>query len=223
MSKTATQNQTSTSDNIQLEINRHLQPYQDINIPNPLDPNFEEPKRYGDYTKLEEGENRLRILSEGIFGVEYWKETEEIDLRTGKKKKKPIRRPIEQATTIETSDWPYFYAFFVWNYKAQKIQILSSTKRGIVKGLEKLTTSEDWKDVSQYDLIILKTKTNPSDNMSVEYSITPRRPTALEAEISEKWENSCFNRNALLLLFAGQDPFEYQHKLKEQQATNLKV
>jgi hypothetical protein len=236
MSKIATQNQTSTSivnpphpaptqnitgDNLQLEINRHLQPYQDLAIPNPLSADFTEPVRYGDYTKLEEGENTLRILSEGVIGCEYW--TKVFDPETNSLNNKPVRRPVEEATTLDTLEWSYFYAFFVWNYKAQKIQIFSTSKRGVIKGLLQLSKNPKWGILTEFDICINKIKTSLTDIMSVEYSVTPEPKTVLSEEIINKWQASGFNRNALLLLFAGQDPFEYQRKLKEQQATNLKV
>jgi hypothetical protein len=52
----------------------------------------------------------------------------------------------------------------------------------------------------------------------VEYSVSPKPKTVLDPEIAKEWQESGFNRNALLLLFAGIDPFEYQRKAKEQVA-----
>jgi hypothetical protein len=239
MSKTITQIQTSTTtqeinqqtSNSQLtaEIQKLLTSYKSLDIANPLDPNFEEPPRYGDYTRLEEGNNSLRILSEGIFGVEYW--TEVFDPASGKVKNKPTRRPLTEASTLETADWSYFYSFFVWNYTAQKIQILCTAKRGIVKGLKLLINNQKWGNITQYDICITRRKTDPSDIKSVEYTVTPEPKAILDPEISEKWEASNFNRDSLYLLFDGFDPFEVKRqlqeeekKLKEQELTkNLRV
>lgn len=211
-----------TNNQLTAEIQNLLAPYQNLDIPNPLNPEFEEPKRYGDYARIEEGNNSFRILSEGIFGVEYWSET--FDLESGKVKNKPIRRPLAEITSLETADWSYFYAFFVWNYKAEKIQILNTAKRGIVKGLKTLINNPKWGDITQYDICITRRQTDPTDPKSVEYSVTPEPKAILEAEISEKWESSNFNRDALYMLFEGLDPFEYARKFKEQELSqNLKV
>ncbi len=208
--------------NLEAQLQNILTRYEAQDIPNPLNPEFEEPKRYGDYTRLEEGDNSFRILSEGIFGVEYW--TENFDPESGKVKNKPIRRPLAETTSLETADWSYFYAFFVWNYKAEKIQILNTAKRGIVKGLKTLINNQKWGDITQYDICITRRQTDPSDPKSVEYTVTPEPKTVLDPEISEKWESSNFNRHTLYMLFDGLDPFEYARKAKEQELTqNLKV
>lgn len=185
-------------------------------IANPLDPEFQEPKRYGDYTRIEEGDNIIRILSqEGIFGCEYW--TEEFDTASGKIKKKPVRRRLEEVNTIETLDWSYFYAFFIWNYKAERVQIFCTSKRGIVKGLTQQAKKVDkWGKITDYDICINRTQTNPSDSMSVEYSVIPEPPTGeLKPEIKDKWESLNFNQESLCLLFDNLDPFAERLKALE--------
>jgi hypothetical protein len=216
-------NQIATQDNSKkiIEIHEVVAPYQGLEIPDPLDPQFEEPPRYRDYTRLQEGNNNFRILSEGVTGVEYWKE--EFDQETKKMRNKPIRKPISEATTLETPDWAYFQAFFVWNYTAKKIQILSTTKRGIINGLKTLINNQSWGDITQYDICITRRQTDPSKPLSVEYTVNPVPPALLDPEISQQWQDSGFNRNALYLLFAGLDPFEYQRTIKEQElAKNLR-
>jgi hypothetical protein len=173
--------------------------------PNPLTPEFKEPAKYGDYTRIENGENTLRILSDGIVGCEYW--IEAFDQESGKMKNKPIRRPLEEATSLEVSEWSFFYAFFVWNYKAKKIQIFSTTKRGVIKGLRTLINNQKWGDVSTYDISITRTQTDPTDAKSVEYTVTPEPKAVLDPEIATKWEQLGVDRSSLFLLFEGLDPF----------------
>ncbi len=223
MSKTITQNpikqETTFSSQIMAEVQNQLAPYTTLNVPNPLEFKFEEPERYGDYAKFKEGQNTFRILSEGIFGVEYWTET--FDQESGKVKNKPTRLPITEASSLDNDDWSYFYAFFVWNYTAQKIQILSTTKRGIVKGLKILVDNQRWGNITEYDICINKRQTKQDDAKSVEYTVTPEPKTDLDPEIYEKWENSKFNRNVLYMLFVGLDPFEIKRQLQEEEK-NLK-
>jgi hypothetical protein len=221
MSTTTIKNQppaTNNLTNVKEEIQTLLAPYKALDIANPLDPDFEEPKRYSDYAQIEIGDNRFRVLSEGIFGVEYWTET--LDRKTRKNKKKPIRRPIAEIPALETDDWSYFYAFFVWNYTAQKIQILCTSKRGIVNGLKWSIDNPNWGDITQYDICISKDLKNPKDPKSAEYKVTPKSLTVLDREIAEKWQNSNFNRHALYMLFEGLDPFEYARMAKVQEVFN---
>jgi hypothetical protein len=212
----ATQETVNDTDNIK----DLLAPYITLEIPNPLNPQFEEPKRYGDYTRLEDGDNVIRILSEGIIGCEYW--TEEFDQASGKSKRKPVRRPITEATTLDCLDWAYFHAFFVWNYKAKKLQILNTAKRGVIKGLKQLAKNAKWGDSTSYDINISRVQTNSTDPMSVEYSVTPEPKAVLDPEIAEKWEASGFTRNDLFLLFEGLDPFELQREARRQEQESIR-
>jgi hypothetical protein len=218
MSKTTNQITTLENNNLtQAEIQKRLAPYTTLEIPNPLDLSFEEPKKYGNYTRIEKGENRLRILSEGIFGVEYWEETEETDQQTGKPKQKPVRRPIEEEAQLPTSESSRFIALFVWNYKAERVQIFPTTKRGIIKGLRYLIDNKSWGDPTKYDICITKTQTDPNKILTVEYNVTPVSMTDLDPEIAKEWQSSGFNRNDLLLMFEGLDPFECQRQAKEEE------
>lgn len=217
---TTIKNQPPTTNNL-TNVKALLAPYTALDIANPLDPDFKEPPRYGDYTVIELGDNRLRILSEGIFGVEYW--TKITDPESRQVKNKPTRRPIAEIPTLETPDWSYFQAFFVWNYKARKIQIFSTTKRGIVKGLKKAINSEKWGDITKYDISIGKDQKNSNGAIRVEYSVTPEPPTVLDPEIAEKWKKSNFNHHALYMLFEGLDPFEYARMAKVEEMVNSPV
>jgi hypothetical protein len=177
------------------------------NIINPFSVGFSEPIKYGDYFKIEEGDNLIRILTPAIIGVEWW--TEELDKESGKIKKKPNRLPLDLALSdCPVIDWSYFNACYVWNYKAQKVQILSTTKRGIINGIKNLINKPKWGEITDYDIIITKTLKTPNDPKSAEYSVTPEPKTLLEAEINQKWEQSKQNYKYLTLLYQGLDPFE---------------
>jgi lysyl-tRNA synthetase class II len=183
-------------------------------VDNPIAIEYEPPKKYEDYTKLENGDNLLRILSnEAIDGCEYWEdyfneEKQEI-------KQRPIRLPAYDFNRIN-QPVKVFNAFFVWNYKAEKIQILCTTKKTIYKRIQELAKDKDWGDLTSFDIRIRKQQQDPSDYKTVEYSVSPKPNTVLDPKIAKEWQESGFNRNALMLLFAGIDPFEYQRKAKEQ-------
>jgi hypothetical protein len=177
------------------------------NIINPFEVGFNEPIKYGDYLKIEEGDNLVRILTPAIIGIEWW--TEELDKESGKIKKKPNRLPLDLALSdCPVIDWSYFNACYVWNYKAQKVQILSTTKRGIINGIKNLINKPKWGDVMDYDINITKTLKTPNDPKSAEYSVTPEPKTMLEDEVLTKWQqtNQCYEY--LTLLYQGLDPFE---------------
>ena len=183
------------------------------NLINPFEIGFTEPIKYSDYFKIEEGDNLVRVLTPAIFGVEWW--TEEVDKESGKIKKRPNRLPLGLALSeCPVLDWSYFNACYVWNYKANKVQIMTTTKRGIINGLKNLINKPKWGDLEDYDINITKTLKNPNDPKSAEYSVTPEPKGFLEGHIVSKWEESNLSYQSLGLLFEGLDPFEETRQAK---------
>jgi hypothetical protein len=224
MTTTTIKNQPPTTNNltnVKEEIQTLLAPYITLDVPNPLDPSFVEPIKYGNKAELEMGKNIFRILSEGIVSCEYW--IKEYNEERQEVRSKAMYRPLEQAATIE-SEYEHCYSYFVWNYKAQRIQIFHSTKKGVNRGLDELIKDRNWGDPTEYDISINKTQSDPSSSWSVKYSVNPKPKAVLDPEIAEKWNKSGFNRHSLYLIFADKDPFEVRKQLKEQELTrNLRV
>jgi hypothetical protein len=191
-----------------VEITTKVPKYEYLNnIINPFSVGFSEPIKFGDYLKIEEGDNLVRILTPAIIGIEWW--TEELDKESGKIKKRPNRLPLDLALSdCPVIDWSYFNACYVWNYKAQKVQILSTTKRGIINGIKNLINKPKWGEITDYDINITKTLKTPNDPKSAEYSVTPEPKTMLEDEVLTKWQQSSQCYEYLTLLYQGLDPFE---------------
>lgn len=219
MSTTKTQNAGKQDDKaITINLDEIGKEYTSKKIPNPLSPDFEEIIEYGDYLKLREGENKFRVLSKAIIGYIYWKKVKNAD---NKEVEKPVRIPLDEITSLDIHIQPkQFIAFFVYNYEAEKIQILSTDKKTVIKGILDFTQDEEWGEASQYDLKVKKTKTNPDDRFSVNYSVKASIPTVLDKSIEEKWIYSGFTKEHLYLLFEGIDPFEYQRNKAQEKATS---
>ena len=221
--KTTTSDHPLTNQNqFKDKLQQIVDEYSAKNIPNPLSVDYEEPIEYSNYMKMEEGENKFRILSEGIVGTEYWEIYED---ENGKEKKRPLRilegRKIDMSEI--TLDWEstpkIFEAYFVYNYKAQKIQILNVTQKSITRGIRKFTKDESWGSPINYDLVITKTVgSNPRYDTS--YSVIAKPPFVLDSYIRQQWEQSGFSKNYLYLLFAGLDPFTVREEMKEKGNTN---
>ena len=174
-------------------------------------------RKNSNYTQFEEGDTKLRILSEGISGYQYW--ITEIN-EEGKEINKPVRVPFEEVMNIDFDiKYKTFYAFFVYNYNLGKIQILCHTKKSVNKKMRKITKRLGYENYKDYDLIINKEVPDKNDPYSTEYEVLAEK-AVLEPEIHEIWRQSQFNTNALYLLFEGLDPFEKQKKLLEQERKN---
>lgn len=154
---------------------------------------YEVPQSNGNYMKFEKGDNKFRILSTPIMGWESWED------------KKPIRRHMNNPfSTLEVEDpeqIKHFWAMVVYNYQAEKVQILEITQKGIQKTLKVLATDEDWGNpVQAYDIVVNKT----GEKMETKYEVLPKPAKAMAKEILEAYEAMHINLSAL---YEGEDPF----------------
>lgn len=156
-----------------------------------LPPNYQAPKPTSGYMKLEEGENRIRILSTAILGWEDWDE------------KKPIRYRFDdkpESSIDPKKPMKHFWSFIVWNYKAQGIQILHLTQASIRKRLEALSRDSEWGAPYAYDIKIYKT----GEGVDTEYTVNPTPHKSLNPEIVEAFKARPIWLEAL---FDNEDPF----------------
>lgn len=152
------------------------------------------------YMKFVAGENTFRVLSDAITGWEWWT-SEVID---GKEVRKPNRVDEEGAVPSEEVDDEqlpkHFWAFVVWNYQEEKVQILEITQKGIQLKMSALSRSKGWGDPKGYDITVIKT----GEKMATKYDLMPIPPAQVEKEILEKYHGMHIN---LEKLFTGEDPF----------------
>lgn len=156
-----------------------------------LPENYESPKSSNYYFKLQDGENRIRILTAPIIGWEDWQEKKPIRFTYDNKPQKPI----DPKKAVK-----HFWAFVVYNYADQKIQIMQITQATIRKAIESLCKDSDWGDPYAYDIKILKS----GEGVDTEYSVNPVPHKPLDPLIIEMFNENRCNLNAL---FTSEDPF----------------
>ena len=158
-----------------------------------LPDNYESPKGTSEnYMKLQEGENRLRILSAPVIGWEDWTED-----------KKPVRfayankpaAPIDSKKPIK-----HFWAMIVFNYGEKKVQILHVTQATIRKAIEKLCKDSDWGAPYHYDIKVTK----EGEGKDTEYHISPVSHKPVSDDIKAEFLNKPIWLEAL---FENADPF----------------
>jgi hypothetical protein len=171
---------------------------------------YKTPEIPSNYMELVEGQNSFRILSSAIIGYEWWVDAEEGS-------RKPVRvRTAEEVPTVvknatdDKSKAKHFWAFTVFNYKTQSIQILDLKQQTIMRAIEALVKNAKWGNPKQYDIIIEKVKTGAKD-WDVEYNVIPEPPTPLDTGIAELAKNVPVNLTAL---YNGEDPFAVTDKEK---------
>lgn len=156
-----------------------------------LPPDYKAPKTSNHYLKLQDGENRIRILSKPIFGWEDWQDNKPIRFTMDNKPQKSIdpKKPVK-----------HFWAFIVYNVNEAQIQIMQITQASIRSAIEALTRDEDWGSPFTYDIKINR----KGEGIETEYSINPAPHKPVTQEILE-----AFNERPILLdaLFDNGDPF----------------
>lgn len=153
---------------------------------------YEAPRTAGSYMKIQDGENKIRILSAPVMGWEDWTtDKKPVRFTMDNKPSKSIdpKRPVK-----------HFWAFIVWNYAEERIQIMQVTQATIRTTLATLCKDSDWGDPFFYDIKISKS----GEGKDTEYTVTPLPHKPLSDHIKEAFLEKRCNLDAL---FEGADPF----------------
>lgn len=168
-------------------------------------------KEVSGYMKFEDGANRFRILSSAIVGYEYWNEDKDGN-------RKPIRKHLDEDLIMSEIQEPdkvkKFWAFIVWNYKDEAIQILEITQNSIKKALQALINNKKWgSPVDSYDIVI----TREGTGLGTKYTVQPDPKEATAKTITEAKKAKFVDLEAL---FRGEDPF-LSTKKEEPEEVNI--
>jgi len=155
-----------------------------------LPENYETPQGAGSYMKLQQGENKFRILSSPIIGWLDWKDKVPYRFPLKNKPEKPLG---EQAIK-------HFWAMIVWDYSDQAVKILEITQSTIQKAIQTLAKDEDWGSPHEYDIKV----TRKGQDKSTEYTVNPSPKKALSEDIKTSAKTKLINLDAL---YKNADPF----------------
>lgn len=162
-----------------------------------LPPEAKEPKTKKNYTMpLDEGAHRLRVLSSAVVGYEGW--------GTDGDKKVATRYEVgaEPETDNNGKAPKYFWAFVVWNYEQERLQIMSVTQKSIRTALQAYVDNDAWGSPQKYDIVVTRTGMKIDDT---EYSVVANPHTEVEITISETYAKAGID---LQEWFRGEDPFK---------------
>lgn len=168
-----------------------------------LPKNYTIPTGESHYFKFVEGENRFRILSNAIVGFELWVEGKPL-----RKKEKDQFTPEELAKadinkfTGKKKLPQAFWAFPVYNYQTQQIEILEIVQVTIMRGMKDYLQDEDYGENPQkYDFIVVRDESGDK----TEYRVKAKPPKKLDEGIVELYKEIDINLEAL---YEGKDPFK---------------
>lgn len=144
-----------------------------------LPKDYEMKEEGSDFLKLEDGDNKFRVLDDAVIGVEGWKDN------------KPFRRGGENASIDDSEvdiDQKYgkpkkstFWAFYVWSYNNEKVMLLSLTQKTIQKAIMGYAQDEEWGHPSGYDITVTRT----DNGGKISYAVKPSPAKPLKADIQK--------------------------------------
>lgn len=170
-----------------------------------LPQDYEVPQSASKYMKIEQGQNKIRVLDRPVIGYEAWKEVDGKDT--------PVRftmadRPTDLSgfRVSKFSGKPqlhHFWAFPVWNYRTKSVEVLQITQQTLQKPLQELWTNPDWGRPDGYDVIISKT----GEKLETEYGVQAQPPKAMDPDIMAAWQHVQNNGFDMARIFTNDDPF----------------
>lgn len=178
-----------------------------------LPTNYEVPTASSGYMKFKDGANLFRVVSEPILGVEYW-----VTLADGKRsprrKRMGERVPSEELELNPKTGEPeypkHFWAFVVWNWEIERLQILEITQKGILNSIRALERSKGWGSPLGYDIEV----TRAGEGIETTYTVMPVPPKPLDKDTQKLVDEGLPNID-LEALFTGGDPFGKEINLDE--------
>lgn len=145
------------------------------------------------YFKMQEGENRIRILSQPVLGWEDWKDKKPVRYRFVKDQ--PAPKPFDPNKKVK-----FFWAMIVFNYREEQVQIMQVTQATIHKRLQNLYKDKDWGSPFEYDIKVHKS----GEGIDTEYTVNPVPHKPVDDYITKCFKERPINLEAL---FDGSDPF----------------
>lgn len=167
----------------------------------------------GNYSKLENWDNKFRVLSTPIIWWIYFTETPD-------GKAKPVRVRTEKEVNkneIKPNKWGekrynHFWTFVVWDYQKSAISILELSKNSILKDFDNYLNDPDYSNPLEYDIIITK----KGEGLSTEYSFRAGKHSPISQEIKHAYMEMPVD---LEKLFEGGNPYEVDSVTKGLQNT----
>lgn len=168
---------------------------------------FKIPSKSEQFMTLEQGENKIRVVSPASFGYLLFG----VDGQTVKPFRKEGMDDFTMEEILDINPKPnkdgtvqsskFFMIFCVWNYREKRFQALEITQKGIMKKIQKYLEDEDYGNPMEYDLKINKS----GDGLNTEYDVIASPPRKPALEIVEAHKTLNYNPKAV---FDGKYPFD---------------
>jgi hypothetical protein len=153
-----------------------------------LQEGYEVPTSGGGFTKMENGENRFRILSSPLLLWVEWRDGKPFrHAYTG-----PDSRPAKGDGAKDSVK--HAWGLKVWNYGTKKIEVFELDKQDIIGSLTSYAKNPKWGHPKQYDVVITKT----GSGMDTEYSLVVEPKEEPTQEVYDAYTETPIDLSKLL-------------------------
>lgn len=121
---------------------------------------YEAPASGGGFTKLEDGNNTFRILSNPFMMWLSWTD--------GKPSRISYDQPKPAKGSGQKDSVKHAWGLIVWNYKTEQIEVFEIDKQDVINGLVAYAKNPKWGHPKKYDIVINKT----GSGMDTSYTLT---------------------------------------------------
>lgn len=98
-------------------------------------------------------------------------------------------------------------AFFVYHYEDEQVKLFSANQKTLLGDINRLTSDEDYADLSSWDLKITRTGKGTDTKYSAMMVPTKRSSKEVQKAIYEAWDEACQAGADLEALYDGGNPF----------------
>lgn len=156
---------------------------------------YEAPTGGGGFTKLANGDNRLRILSSPLMMWVVWADKKVNRIQFKGNDNKPAKPAVENASV------KHAWGLVVWNYTTEAIEVFELDKQAIIASLTKYAKDEDWGHPKEYDIVINKS----GSGMDTEYGFIAKPAKPVTQPIIDAYIANPIDLSQLLI--EGGNPF----------------
>lgn len=157
---------------------------------------YEAPSSGGGFTKLEQGENRFRILSSPLLMWVVWADKKCTRIIYKGDANKPDKPSGENASV------KHAWGLIVWNYQTNAVEVLELDKQTLITPLTSYAKDKDWGHPKNYD-VIFKKEGSGKDGTKYSFIAKPHSPPS--QEIIDAFVENPIDLNQLLI--EGGNPF----------------
>lgn len=123
--------------------------------------------------KLEQGENRMRILTKPIPGYVWWPE--------GSNKPERAHGPTDIPTGVKDAKYFWFLTIAING----EVKFLELKQKTILSQIKALSDNTEWGEVQDYDITI----TRSGQDLETQYTVVPNPKKAIDADVALQWAN----------------------------------